>query len=927
MEITVALDGEKKRDLRFFAGDDMSLTIVVYAHDGDITPITVSNVRFAAADGSLPMDSEFVVPSNFLGRAPYRIVGDVDGIATTLCYGVMWTDGGWPCVYCWGYCGPGWGVVGKAENITILDEEQNFESPANVESALAELGGFKKSAGDIGEQVAIATAAAESASEDAAYVAGVLPALLTKSEAAATTGAALVGQRGETVSNIIDQGTRFRGLRAIMDAYEPISRLPQSCMLKRLRTDYLEFAVYYPMTADGVRWNRAYFTNRFNGGNAGCARHIRTSEALLFQSNIQAPAAENQTTGVESQASTVTRVASDATRVGTWTAPATVGGVTDVSYSTVVGDTSTYSITGAARIGLRAYASAANGGISRIMVKESGAEIPAGQYRIPLKDASSMTASITGTTMIVTAVGSGVLVAGQTLTGSGVTAGTQIVSQLTGAAGSTGTYTVTPSQTVASTTITGADRMVDLKTVVTGLTWVPVADGLDPSKTYNVEIAVAATNPVGGRAYDGGLRGYAATAYNSVGRAVGTWFAQVFSQGATAITQFSGSKVVYQCTNATKINWKFITTPNSGKVKFKVYDNTGAEIAGGKYVNTTADCYGPSNVLTTVPVAAALAVGTYYLMVETDTTKNAASTAYRVYDAGTASYNETAAGTLGVDTFDDQGITGASQVEGTCSLIGIGNLELAMEIRKSSDAVGAKNFVGGIHGYETNPTGLVFLADGVVADYAGLAVNGTLIANTFQWSYGTTLLFPSDSTQAATAAYTGIVSPGGYASIATATLTSTQVIVHEWYPYMFNVPSRTLGSLALQGIAGGFAKCAIEGSRNLTPTLGNDSKTQMPKQSGGMVVWNNSYAAYGFAVNNEEVNDAAKGSLFNPLISGGFPDSRSFLTDRSDSQFKLYNRAFPGNQGAGIAVPAGFTCTGRSVYRGFRASGLDAVLA
>jgi hypothetical protein len=139
MQITIALDGEKKRDLRFFAGDDMSLTIVVYAHDGDITPVTVTNVRFAAADGSLPMDSEFVVPSNFLGRVPYRIVGEVEGVTTTLAYGVMQTEGGWPTVYCYGWCGPGWGIVGKAENITVLDAGGYFQTPINVEAALQEL--------------------------------------------------------------------------------------------------------------------------------------------------------------------------------------------------------------------------------------------------------------------------------------------------------------------------------------------------------------------------------------------------------------------------------------------------------------------------------------------------------------------------------------------------------------------------------------------------------------------------------------------------------------------------------------------------------------------------------------------------------------------------------------------------------------------
>jgi len=67
------------------------------------------------------------------------------------------------------------------------------------------------------------------------------------------------------------------------------------------------------------------------------------------------------------------------------------------------------------------------------------------------------TASIgpASTTMTVTAVTSGTIIPGMDLTGTGVTAGTHVVTQLTGTTGSTGTYQVSTSQTVASTTITG----------------------------------------------------------------------------------------------------------------------------------------------------------------------------------------------------------------------------------------------------------------------------------------------------------------------------------------------------------------------------------------------------------------------------------------------------------------------------------------
>lgn len=79
----------------------------------------------------------------------------------------------------------------------------------------------------------------------------------------------------------------------------------------------------------------------------------------------------------------------------------------------------------------------------------------------PLASAGAVvTGSIATTTLTVTAVTSGRLVVGQTISGSGVTAGTTIVAQLTQTSGDApglrGTYTVSSSQTVSSTTVTAA---------------------------------------------------------------------------------------------------------------------------------------------------------------------------------------------------------------------------------------------------------------------------------------------------------------------------------------------------------------------------------------------------------------------------------------------------------------------------------------
>jgi hypothetical protein len=74
--------------------------------------------------------------------------------------------------------------------------------------------------------------------------------------------------------------------------------------------------------------------------------------------------------------------------------------------------------------------------------------------------AGTFTGSISGFVLTVTSVATGAIAIGQTLVGTGITAGTKITSFNTGAGGSganaVGTYTVSTSQTAASTTITAS---------------------------------------------------------------------------------------------------------------------------------------------------------------------------------------------------------------------------------------------------------------------------------------------------------------------------------------------------------------------------------------------------------------------------------------------------------------------------------------
>jgi hypothetical protein len=81
---------------------------------------------------------------------------------------------------------------------------------------------------------------------------------------------------------------------------------------------------------------------------------------------------------------------------------------------------------------------------------------------------ASVTGSIAEDILTVTAVSSGVLVPGGTITGTGISAGTQIVDQLSGTTGGTGTYAVSILQTVASTTISETYATLTVSAVSSG---------------------------------------------------------------------------------------------------------------------------------------------------------------------------------------------------------------------------------------------------------------------------------------------------------------------------------------------------------------------------------------------------------------------------------------------------------------------------
>lgn len=120
-------------------------------------------------------------------------------------------------------------------------------------------------------------------------------------------------------------------------------------------------------------------------------------------------------------------------------------------------------------VGMKAYANFGTGLLSFALTGTPGTG-GSGSASTVAAGTSSVTGSIAGNILTVTAVGSGTVYPGTTISGTGVSSGTQILSQISGTAGGIGTYYVSiTGQTVASTTISGTYGLLTVGgTVVSG---------------------------------------------------------------------------------------------------------------------------------------------------------------------------------------------------------------------------------------------------------------------------------------------------------------------------------------------------------------------------------------------------------------------------------------------------------------------------
>lgn len=115
---------------------------------------------------------------------------------------------------------------------------------------------------------------------------------------------------------------------------------------------------------------------------------------------------------------------------------------------------------------------------------------------------ASVTGSIATTVLTVTAVGSGTLVPGQVISGTGVTVGTYITSLGTGTGG-TGTYNVSASQTASSTTITATlNEVTGTGYTAGGATFTWTAPATANAKAYTTPSATITWSTVTLSAFD-----------------------------------------------------------------------------------------------------------------------------------------------------------------------------------------------------------------------------------------------------------------------------------------------------------------------------------------------------------------------------------------------------------------------------------------
>lgn len=123
-----------------------------------------------------------------------------------------------------------------------------------------------------------------------------------------------------------------------------------------------------------------------------------------------------------------------------------------------------------AQVGQKAYADFSTGKVSfAVTGSPSTASSAINASNAVVATTFSVTGSISNNILTVTAVGSGTVQPGSTISGTNIASGTTIVSQLSGTTGGVGTYAVSiAEQSAASTTVSGTYGLLTVAGAVTG---------------------------------------------------------------------------------------------------------------------------------------------------------------------------------------------------------------------------------------------------------------------------------------------------------------------------------------------------------------------------------------------------------------------------------------------------------------------------
>lgn len=170
-----------------------------------------------------------------------------------------------------------------------------------------------------------------------------------------------------------------------------------------------------------------------------------------------------------------------------------------------------------------------------------------GTYQVSVSQtfaSGSLTTTSTQGILTVSVVATGSLAAGQLLTGSGLTAGTTIVSQLSGTAGGVGVYVVSLNQTVGSEAMTVGIAVVSFDSTSGGFVITAGTPGAAGSITYATGTASAAlmlTAATGAVISQGAAQGVPGTSLATLSSATQNWaaFTTLFSPATADKVNFA----------------------------------------------------------------------------------------------------------------------------------------------------------------------------------------------------------------------------------------------------------------------------------------------------------------------------------------------------------------------------------------------------